>query len=186
MKIVAAAVAAPLLMLATQARAQTVDPPTGVYVGAGITRSHFDADNFTIDDIDNNDNSWKAIVGFRPHRNFALEANYIDFGKASAPAIGTVGPFEVKAKGYGLYGVGLAPMGPVDLYLKAGLARLDADGNMGAVVFEDKKTEFAYGAGLQFRLTNFAIRAEYEKYDTDVVGDLDLITLGATYTFGPR
>jgi opacity protein-like surface antigen len=77
-------------------------------------------------------------------------------------------------------------MGPVDLYLKAGLARLDADGNMGAVVFEDKKTEFAYGAGLQFRLTNFAIRAEYEKYDTDVVGDLDLITLGATYTFGPR
>jgi OOP family OmpA-OmpF porin len=186
MKIVAAAVAAPLLILASQARAQTVDPPTGVYVGAGITRSHFDADSFDIDDVDNNDNSWKAIVGFRPHRNFALEANYIDFGKASAPAAGTVGPFEVKAKGYSLYGVGLAPMGPVDLYLKAGLARLDADGNMGAVVFEDKKTEFAYGAGVQLRLANFAIRGEYEKFDTDVVGDLDLITLGATFTFGPR
>src|SRR5262245_20220774 len=130
MKIVAAAVAAPLLILATQARAQTVDPPTGDYVGAGITRSHFDADNFHSDDIDNNANSWKAILRFRPHRNFALEANFIDFGKASAPAAGTVGPFEVKAKGYSLYGLGLAPMGPVDLYLKAGLARLDADGNM--------------------------------------------------------
>ena len=186
MKILAAAVAAPLLIMASQAQAQTVDPPTGVYVGAGVTRSHFDADNFTSDDIDNNDNSWKAILGFRMNRNFALEANYIDFGKASAPAFGTVGPYEVKAKGYSAYGVGLAPIGPVDLFLKAGIARLDADGNIGAVLFDDKKTEFAYGAGLQLRLAQFAIRAEYEKYDTDVVGDLDLITVGFTYTFGPR
>ncbi len=81
------------------------------------------------------------------NRNFALEANYIDFGKASAPAFGTVGPYEVKAKGYSAYGVGLAPIGPVDLFLKAGIARLDADGKIGAVLFEDKKTEFAYGAG---------------------------------------
>ncbi len=30
----------------------------------------------------------------------------------------------------------------------------------------------------------FALRAEYEKFDTDVVGDLDLISVGFTYTFG--
>ncbi len=186
MKIVAAAVAAPLLILASQAQAQTMEPQTGVYVGAGITRSHFDSSSFDIDDIDNNDNSWKAILGFRPHKNFAVEANYIDFGKASAPATGTVGPFELKAKAYSVYGVGIAPTGPVGSFVKAGLARLDADGNVGAVVFEDKDTEFAYGAGLQLRLGAFAIRAEYEKFDTDVAGDLDLISLGATFTFGPR
>lgn len=97
-----------------------------------------------------------------------------------------MGPFEVKAKGYSVYGVGIAPIGPVEGFLKAGLARLDADGNVGAVVFEDKDTEFAYGAGLQLRLGALAIRAEYEKFDTDVAGDLDLISLGATFTFGPR
>lgn len=186
MKIVAAAAAAPLLILAAQASAQTADPPLGPYVGAGITRSHFDSSSFDLDDVDNNDNSWKAIAGYRMHRNFAVEANYIDFGKASAPAQPSGGPFQVKPKGFGVQAVGLAPAGPVDFFLKAGVARLDAKGNVGAVTFSDKKTEFAYGAGLQFRLSSFAIRAEYEKYDTDVVGDLDLITLGATFTFGPR
>ncbi len=186
MKMLAAAVAAPLLILASQAQAQTVDPPTGVYVGAGITRSHFNSDNFSLDDVDNNDNSWKAILGFRANRNFGVEANYIDFGKASAPAQPSGGPFEVKPKGFGIQGVGYAPIGPVDFFLKAGVARLDAKGNVGAVLFSDKKTEFAYGAGVQLRLAQFAIRAEYEKYDTDVVGDLDLITAGFTYTFGPR
>lgn len=187
MKMLAATVvAAPLLILAGQVQAQTADPTTGVYVGAGITRSHFKSSNFNLDDVDNNDNSWKAILGFRANRNFGVEANYIDFGKASAPAQPSGGPFQVKPKGFGVEGVGFAPMGPVDLFLKAGIARLDAKGNIGAATFSDKKTEFAYGAGLQFRLANFAVRAEYEKYDTDVVGDLDLITLGATYTFGPR
>jgi OOP family OmpA-OmpF porin len=186
MKIVAAAVAAPMLILASQVQAQTADPPTGVYVGAGITRSHFDSDSFDLDDVDNNDNSWKAILGFRANRNFGVEANYIDFGKASAPAQPSGGPFEVKPKGYGIQAVGFAPMGPVDFFAKAGVARLDSKGNVGAVLFEDKKTQFAYGAGVQLRAAQFAIRAEYEKYDTDVVGDLDLITLGATFTFGPR
>ena len=35
-------------------------------------------------------------------------------------------------------------------------------------------------------LQNLGIHAEYEKFDTDVVGDLDLITVGATYSFGAR
>ena len=55
MKILAAAVAAPMLILASQVQAQTADPPTGVYVGAGLTRSHFDSDSFDLDDVDSND-----------------------------------------------------------------------------------------------------------------------------------
>jgi hypothetical protein len=57
---------------------------------------------------------------------------------------------------------------------------------VGAVLFEDKATELAYGAGIQFRMGALGLRAEYEKYDTDVIGDLDLITVALTYTFGPR
>ena len=65
-------------------------------------------------------------------------------------------------------------------------ARIDGEGSFGAVNFNDDDTEVAYGAGARFRLQNFAINAEYEKFDTDVVGDLDLISLGVTYTFGGR
>lgn len=37
MKLVAAVVAAPLLMLAAQANAQAIEPPVGLYVGGAIT-----------------------------------------------------------------------------------------------------------------------------------------------------
>ena len=63
-------------------------------------------------------------------------------------------------------------------------AMLDGEGRFGDLGFQDDATEFAYGAGIRLRLQNFGIHAEYEKFDTDVVGDLDLITLGATYSFG--
>ena len=71
-----------------------------------------------------------------------------------------------------------------DLYAKAGAARIDGEGRFGDVAFNDDDTEFAYGAGVRLRLQNFGIHAEYEKFDTDVVGDLDLISIGATYSFG--
>jgi hypothetical protein len=44
-------------------------------------------------------------------------------------------------------------------------------------------TEFAYGVGARWRIQNFGVQLEYEKFDTDVVGDLDLLSLGVTYTF---
>lgn len=47
----------------------------------------------------------------------------------------------------------------------------------------DRATKVAYGAGVLFHLRNIAFRAEYEKFDTDLIGDLELISLGVTYTF---
>ncbi len=34
-------------------------------------------------------------------------------------------------------------------------------------------------------LGHLGLRAEYEKLDTDVIGDLDVISVGFTFTFGP-
>jgi OOP family OmpA-OmpF porin len=175
-------------MLATTsvAFAQSAEAPRGIYAGASLTQARFDDSAFDFDDIDDEDNSWKAIVGFRFNDKFAIEANYIDFGESSAPGTGAGGPFRTEAKGYSLYGVGYIPVPYVDFFVKLGAARIDADGTAGAVLFEDEATEFAYGAGVQWRLNNFAVRAEYERFDTDVIGELDLISLGFTYTFAPR
>ncbi len=171
------------LPLAGAAFAQDSDVATGFYAGGGLNQSRFQADNFSVADIDKEDNSWKVIAGFRFNPNMALEANYIDFGKATSPSVAIGGPFGAEAEAFALYAVGYWPIGSLDLYAKLGAAQIDAKGSVAAVLFKDSATELAYGAGLQYRWGNLAARAEYEKYNTDIVGDLDLITIGLTYTF---
>lgn len=154
----------------------------GPYIGAGILQSRFDSDNFDVDDVDKDDISWKILGGLRISPNFGVEAAYTDFGKSDAPAAS--GPFDAKADAISVFGVGAWPVGPVDLFVKAGAARIDAKGTVGSVTFKDKATEFAYGVGAQFNLGNLGLRAEYEKFDTDVIGDLDVISLSAVFSFG--
>lgn len=158
----------------------------GFYVGGGVLQSRFDSDNFSVDDIDNDDTSWKVLAGFRLTPNFALEGAYTRFGEATAPSVAVGGPFEARANAFSAFGIGLWPIGPVDLFAKVGAARIDARGNVGAVFFDDEEIEFAYGVGAQFNIGPVALRAEYEKFDTDVIGDLDVISLNVVFTFGAR
>lgn len=157
----------------------------GVYVGGAGLQSRFDSDDFDVEDVDDEDTGWKLFAGIRPHQYFAIEGGFTQFGQAEAPAVAVGGPFEAKAEAFSLFGVGIIPAGPVDLFVKAGAARIDAEGNVGAVFFDDKATEFAYGAGVQLNLGRLGFRAEYEKFDTDVIGDLDVISLGVVFSFGP-
>lgn len=181
-----AATAAALAALSAAPVPAADEAPRGLYVGGAITQSRFDDSTFRVADFDDEDTSWKAIAGIRFHPSFSIEANYVDFGEASAPGGPLVSPFTVEAKAFSLFAVGYVPVPWVDLFAKVGAARIDAEGGAAPVFFEDDATEFAYGGGVQARIGNFAIRAEYEKFDTDIVGDLDLISVGATWTFGPR
>jgi opacity protein-like surface antigen len=183
MKLLAAAVAAPLLMLAAQANAQASEPPVGLYVGGALAQSNFDEGNFDFDDIDDEGSGWKATLGYRFNRSLGMESSFIYFGKATAPSDLVGGPLA-EARSIPVYGVGFLPLGPVDLFGKIGMALIDAQGKVGEVEYDDRGIEFAYGLGAQFRLNRFAIRAEYERFDTGVIGNLDLISLGVTYTFG--
>jgi hypothetical protein len=157
----------------------------GFYLGGSITQTRFDEDNFSFNDLDDEDNSWKIVGGFRFSNQFGVEGNYVDFGEASAPALIGVPAFNAEAKAFSLFAVGYLPVSAFDFFAKVGAAQIDAE-TRGRVVSDDDKTEFAYGGGAQLRLGQLGIRAEYEKYDTDIVGDLDMISLGLTYTFGPR
>ncbi|MEJ0099538.1 MAG: outer membrane beta-barrel protein [Pseudomonadota bacterium] len=157
----------------------------GFYVGGAIDQSRFDSHKFDIDDTDKDDLGWKALAGFRFTPNFGAEAAYTNFGESNAPSVSVGGPFHANAHGFSAFGVGYLPVGPVDFFAKAGAAKIKAKGNVGAVDFDDDKTEFAYGAGLQWNLGHLGLRAEYEKFDTDVIGDLDIISVGFTFTFGP-
>jgi hypothetical protein len=172
------------LVAAAAAGGTTVMAAEGPYVGAGILQSRFDSDHFSVEDVDKDDISWKILGGYKFTPNLGVEAAYTDFGKSDAPSLAVGGPFEAKADAISVFGVGSWPVGPLDLFVKVGAARIDAKGNVGAVLFEDKETELAYGAGAQFNMGRLGLRAEYEKFDTDVIGDLDVISLSAVFTFG--
>lgn len=177
----AAALAAALPLSPAFAQGGDEEAARGFYLGGALTQARFDDDAFSVADLDDEDNSWKAIAGVRFNDKFGLEANYIDFGEAIAPAPSLVG---AEAKGFALYAVGTIPVPYFDFFVKLGAAQIDAEGRSAATaLFDDDATEFAYGAGLQWRWRNLAVRAEYEKFDTDVIGDLDLISVGLTYTF---
>jgi len=157
----------------------------GFYVGASAMQSRFDSGDFDVEDVDDEDTGWKLIAGLRG-TSFGLEASYAKFGEAQAPSVAVGGPFEAKADALSLFGVGFLPVGPVDLFLKVGATRIESKGNVGAVFFDDDSIELAYGAGVQFNMGALGLRAEYEKFDTDVIGDLDVISAGVVFTFGVR
>jgi predicted porin len=159
----------------------------GPYIGGSILQARFDQDNFDSADLDKDDISFKVFGGYKFTPMFGLEAAYTNFGSSDAPSLGTAGPFKAEAEAFSGFGVLTFPVGPIELFGKAGMSRIDADGNVGAVTFSDKSWEFAYGAGAQLNFGNLGVRAEYERVDTDVIGDLDVISLGFVLHFGaPR
>lgn len=182
-------IVAALLLLAS-ASAWSAD--NGFYLGAGVTQVRFDEDNLDfgdltdqLEDVDDEDTSFKIIAGFRFIDFFGVEANYLDFGEATAE-LPLVGELFAEAKGASAFAVGYLPIGlVVDLFAKAGVVYTEVEAGGGDFEFDDESTELAYGAGAQARLGSLAVRLEYEKFEvgTDVIDDLDLLSLGLTWTF---
>ena len=155
----------------------------GFYLGGSVGQANVQIDNLTDnvlpdDDFDAEDTAFKLIAGIRPLDWLAVEAAYVNFGEPDD----TVAGFPLKAEGDGIsaFAVGFLPVGPVDLFAKAGLIAWDT--KVSGIGFDDDGSDLAYGAGAQFRFLSLSIRAEYEKFEISDV-DLDMISIGLTYTF---
>ena len=148
---------------------------------------------------------WKVFAGLRPISLLGAELAYTDFGHSMAsqgpPAgFGLAYNAALRSKAATAFAIVYAPI-PVpilDVYAKAGVARLqtrvDAAGDFGCwppllcavgpVAFHRDQTDvrFAYGAGIQAKLSAIGIRLEYERI-SESEGDPDLLSLGVTWTF---
>jgi hypothetical protein len=165
------------------AQAATPVPVMGPYIGVAGTQARFDKHHFDVDDVDNEDTGWEGIVGYRFAPFFAAEAAYVDFGDTDAPEDALGGPFSANAKALTAFGLGIVPVGPVELFGKLGGSRVKSRGRIGSRNFSDADTKLAYGAGVQLALRNVGLRAQWEKFDTNSLGNLKVVSLGATYTF---
>lgn len=163
---------------------------TGLYVGAGYVRAQVNnvfgtSDyNFKIDD-----NAWKAIVGFRPIPVFAAEANYVDLGHQSQGLLGGNPPGgHADARAFDIFGVGLLPLGAVDLFAKAGGARWELSGDLqgpgsSLIALDRNGTSFAWGGGIQAHYGPLGLRLEYEHFQMPDTDGARLYSVDATFTF---
>jgi hypothetical protein len=148
---------------------------------------------------------WKLLVGLRPISWVGAELAYVDFGNRTAsqgppPGFGLSYNAVLRASAATAFGLIYAPI-PIprfDMYAKAGLARLHTTVNggavfgcwspllcgvgLGAVHRDETSARFAYGAGMQARLSAIGIRLEYDRIGASG-DDPDLLSLGVTWSF---
>lgn len=166
------------LLLAPLAPALAAD--NGIYLGGSIGQANLKVDDIAgipAADFDADDTGWKFIGGIRPLDWLAVEASYVNFGEPEDTVLGT--DLEADGDGVSAFAVGFLAVGPVDLFAKAGLLSWDST-IAGA---SDDGTDLAYGAGVQVRLLGLSLRAEYEIFDVDDIDELNMLSVGVTYTF---
>jgi outer membrane protein OmpA-like peptidoglycan-associated protein len=167
---------------------QAAEP--GLYLGAsgGQTWVDEDANNFGYNgpyniNLDDQDTGWKAYLGYNFLPWLGVEGGYVDFGGVSQ----TVFQDKVDADFTGVeaFVVGSLPVGPVDLFLKAGVIDLKTDldvSNQGSDSQND--TQLAYGAGIAYTYGHWGLRLEAEGYDDNEPYDFFFLSGGITYHFG--
>jgi|SRR5690348_10407710 len=160
--------------------------------------------------LDMTHSAFKGIIGLRPISFLGAEVSYMDFGTVSTvvgqamqgfPAV-VVNTERASQKGEAAFALLYLPVPVVDVYVKAGVSRITTDfsaaytttvggicglpcntsqvGNVAAHDVTD--TAFAYGAGLQWKLGQWAVRGEYERFDA-AGANPSLFSIGMTLWF---
>jgi opacity protein-like surface antigen len=157
--------------------------------------------------LDMTHSAFKGMLGIRVLSYLGAEVAYMDFGKVSGmggqqPALpGSITAEQVSQKGEAAFALLYLPVPVIDVYVKAGLSRITTDSSatftpqpgVGACTIDDPNcgapshvshdftdTSFAYGAGLQWKLGDWAVRGEYERFDA-AGANPSLLSIGMTY-----
>ena len=162
-----------MIALVVACAASTMSLAGPFYVGAAYGNTTLKADVSTID-FDASDPGWKVYAGYRFLKLFGVEGSYVDMG---SPAEGSL---ELDATGWDAFGVGILPIGPVDLFAKVGAVNWDVKAKGSG---SDSGTDMAYGVGVGFHISKIGIRAEWEKFDAKEVDSLYMISLGVEWRF---
>ena len=173
------AIAAAALLLLTPAAW------AGAYVGASLGQSDSSVAGGGLS-VDSGDTAWKILGGYTFMKFVGVEGSYRNLGGIDE-TVGTTS-FATEAKSLDVFGVGILPVGPVDLFAKLGYSRIEYDASLNDPILTEPATvsgndnEVAYGAGIAFRIgSKFALRLEYEAFNTEET--LSMISAGALFRF---
>jgi opacity protein-like surface antigen len=208
------------LSLAGIASASAQQADLGAYVGFHIGQAKVnidtgpDAADFAASGLgntgfttDETSTAWRALVGYRFHRNFAAEAAYTSMGdfheKTTVTSVSGIpitptpvdASFKVKNT-FTLAGVGILPLQQFSPYAKLGLysTKLEVTSSIPTLGFSQSQsvssTGLLWGLGIGFDVTkNVTVRGEYEVLnkvgDKDKTGqsDVSFLSIGLLYKF---
>ena len=168
--------------------------PLGVYVGGAFGQARVDATAPTGSGFRENHSAFKVMVGLRPISMLGVELAYGDFGHPSH--LNGFLATDVTMKGASAFGIFYLPVPIVDIYAKAGVARLQSTAttaivcppgafciaNPGPISRSRTDVGFAAGAGAQFKVGGLAIRGEYERFNAAGAYP-GLFSVGLMWTF---
>lgn len=162
----------------------------------------------SLGDFDSTKSAYQAMFGIRLLSFLGAEVDYIDLGQQSIRGPGQPVPGEaganvlaeqVSQKGEAAFGMLYLPVPIIDVYVKAGVSRITTDMSattnypgVGTCQINDpgcslsylsrssSDVGFAYGAGVQWKLGQWAVRGEYERFDA-AGANPSLLSIGMTF-----
>jgi opacity protein-like surface antigen len=177
-----------------------------IYAGAAYVRAHLNAVALNpLANLHRGDSGFQLTAGVRGLEMFGVEVDYFDLGGGSASLTGaggaTITGTHLSQKGEAAFGVFYLPLPEpfIDVYVKAGVSRMTSDlggsltvtdcttsgcASSGTSPFQlhHTNTGFAAGAGVQWNVGHWAVRAEYDRL-TALGAHPDLFSVGVIRTF---
>lgn len=161
------------------------DENRGLYLGAGLGDFSTEIDSISDVDIDFDEDSdaVRFFGGWRFNRFFAVQVDYYDFGDSTAAF--ELLEIESEATGIAPSLVGTLPLGPIELFARAGWLFYDLEVRSdGDQLFDDSGNDFVYGGGIGVTvLERLALRAEYEVVEINEVENAEAIWITAAWRF---
>lgn len=180
--------ALPALLAAVTACAmgEAAAQETGFYVGGALGQAKFTEwcePSPAVLACEDTDTGWKLLGGYRFNRHFAVEATYVDWGKASGIVQTGSGPRGVSASqtSTGIAAVGSLALTPrFSVFGKAGFLMTEQE-TPAASIRERDETELHYGLGVRFALAPaWSVRGEWERTEKLKA---QLLSVGVEYRF---
>jgi len=163
---------------------------SGLYLGGGVGQTNIQDDPNNPNgggtlNFDSSATSYRAFIGYRltviPLLDFAAEAGYNEFGKPSQTVNGQ--NLNYKLTGAHAAGLVILPLGPLDVYGKAGVLSWSSDKTVGNTMSSKTGTSGLYGVGLGFKVLSLGVRAEYDYYNVSDVKRVQGYWVDALFQF---
>ena len=132
---------------------------------------------------------YRGFAGYRasaprsplPFFDVAAEAGYVDYGRSTQTAQGQ----NVQVHLHGLFAAGylLLPLGPLDLFAKAGFLSWNSYKNLGGTSTDKSGSNALYGGGVGLRVGKIGIRSEYERLDVSDLKRVQAYSLSVLVQF---
>jgi hypothetical protein len=160
----------------------------GLYLGVGL--GDFSTQIHDIDNVDNanldfdaDENATKIFAGWRFNRFFAVQLDHYDFDRSNL----AIDLLDVSAdtKGTAASVVGTLPIGPIELFARAGEIWYDLNVDVdGERRIDASGNDPVYSAGIGFTVAKrLNLKAEYERIKISDFDDANAVWLSASWRF---